>query len=75
MKQRKSGTFQLPFLLFAVIALAVAAIACSSGGGTEVADSEGPIAKIDDTDRIYTAADIKNAFWNIAAGTSRANAA
>ena len=33
MKQRKSGKFQLPFLLFAVIALAVAAIACGGGGG------------------------------------------
>ena len=61
MKQRKSGTFQLPFLLFAVIALAVAAIACGGGGDAEVSDSEGPIAKIDDTDRIYTADDIKNA--------------
>lgn len=60
MKQRKSGTFQLPFLLFAVIALAVAGIACG-GGDAEVSDSEGPIAKIDDTDRIYTADDIKNA--------------
>ncbi len=61
MNQRKSGTFQLPFLLFAVIALAVAAIACGGGGNDEVSESEGPIAKIDDTDRIYTADDIKNA--------------
>ena len=61
MNQRKSGTFQLPFLLFAVIALAVAAIACGGSGDGEVSESEGPIAKIDDTDRIYTADDIKNA--------------
>ena len=61
MNQRKSGTFQSPFLLFAVIALAVAAIACGGSGDGEVSESEGPIVKIDDTDRIYTADDIKNA--------------
>ncbi len=61
MRQANSGKARLLILLLAVAALAIAAVACgsdSSGGGSS---SDGPIAKINDTSRIYTIQDFTDA--------------
>ena len=54
MRQANSGKARLLILLLAVTALSVAAVACgsdSSGGGSS---SDGPIAYIAATERVYT---------------------
>jgi hypothetical protein len=62
MRQKNSGKARLLILLLAIAALSIAAVACGSDSSDEVgASSDGPIAKIDSTERIYTADDIKNA--------------
>ena len=61
MKKANSGKARLLILLLAVTALSVATVACgsdSSGGGSS---SDGPIAKIDATERIYTIQDFIDA--------------
>lgn len=61
MTQKNSGKTQLLVMLFAIAALSIAAVACGSDSEDAVgAEAEGPIAKIDPTDRIYNADDIKN---------------
>ena len=57
MTKANSGRARLLIVLLAIAALSIAAVACGSdsGGG---ASFEGPIAKIDSTDRIYTIQDI-----------------
>ncbi|MEE8046154.1 MAG: DUF6810 family protein [Dehalococcoidia bacterium] len=61
MRQTNSGRARLLVLLLAIAVLSIAAVACGSDGEGVGADSGGPIAKIDTTDRIYTPDDIKNA--------------
>ena len=59
MKKANSGKARLLILLLAVTALSVAAVACgSSGGGSS---SDGPIAKIAATERVYTIQDFIDA--------------
>ena len=66
MNQANSSRARLLVLLLAVAALSIAAVACGSDGGDGVGSgSDGPIAKIDATDRIYTADDIKPEERNI----------
>ncbi|HJP28783.1 MAG TPA: hypothetical protein QF694_08235 [Dehalococcoidia bacterium] len=65
MRHENSGTIRLLMLLFAIASLSIAAVACGSDGDGDSDDgvgssSDGPIAKIDATERIYTADDIKN---------------
>ena len=61
MNQGNSSKARLLILLLAVAALSIAAVACGSDSGEGVgSELDGPIAKIDSTDRIYTADDIKN---------------
>lgn len=60
MTQVTSGKARLLTLLLAVAALSIAAVACGSDEDGVGSSSEGVIAKIDATDRIYTADDIKN---------------
>lgn len=63
MKQVNSSKARLLILVFAIAALSIAAVACGSdGSGDGVGSSDqGPIVKIDTTDRIYTPDDIKSA--------------
>lgn len=62
MNQANSSRARLLMLLLAVAALSIAALACGSDSGESVeSKSDEIIAKIDDTDRIYTADDIKDA--------------
>lgn len=62
MNQANSSRARLLMLLLAVAALSIAALACGSDSGESVeSESDEIIAKIDDTDRIYTADDIKDA--------------
>ena len=65
MNQANSSMVRLLMLLLAVAVLSIAALACGSDSGESVGSGSGSesdeiIAKIDDTDRIYTADDIKN---------------
>lgn len=61
MRRLNGRKARLLILLFAIAALSVAAVACGSDDSGVGADSGGPIAKIDATERIYTVDDIKNA--------------
>jgi len=63
MKQVNSSKARLLILVFAIAALSIAAVACGSDSGADGVGStdQGPIAKINITDRIYTPDDIKNA--------------
>ncbi|MQG88355.1 MAG: hypothetical protein FI699_05740 [SAR202 cluster bacterium] len=61
MTQINSSNRLLLVVLFAAAAMLFMAAACGgSSEDTSGAEAEGPIAKIDATDRIYTADDIKN---------------
>ncbi|HIK90345.1 MAG TPA: hypothetical protein EYG09_11990 [Dehalococcoidia bacterium] len=61
MKQVSSGKARLLVLIIAIASLSIAAVACGSDSADSVgAAPDGPIAKIDATERIYTADDIKN---------------
>lgn len=61
MTQATSGRARLLILLVAIAALSIAAVACGSDSGdSDGSSTEGVIAKIDATDRIYTAEDIMN---------------
>lgn len=61
MKQANSSRARLLILLLAIAALSIAAVACGSDSDDVGSSSGGPIAKIDTTERIYTADDIINA--------------
>ena len=61
MKQANSSRARLLILLLAIAALSIAAVACGSDSDGVGSSTGGPIAKIDTTDRIYTADDIINA--------------
>lgn len=61
MRQANSSRARLLILLLAIAALSIAAVACGSDSDGAGSSSDGPIAKIDTTERIYTADDIINA--------------
>ena len=61
MRQANSGKARLLILLLAVAALSVAAVACGSDGSGGGSSFDGPIAKIDATDRVYTIQDLLDA--------------
>ena len=61
MKQANSSRARLLILLLAIAALSIAAVACGSDSDGVGSSTGGPIAKIDTTERIYTADDIINA--------------
>lgn len=62
MKQANGVGLRLLILLIAIGTLSVAAIACGSDGGGGASSSfDGPIAKIDDTDRIFGTQDLIDA--------------
>ena len=59
MNQANSSRARLLILLLAVAALSIAAVACGSDSSDGVgSELDGPIAKIDATDRIYTIEDL-----------------
>jgi len=60
MRQVSSGKARLLVLLFTVALLSAAAVACGSDSSTG-SSADGPIAKINDTDRIYTPQDLIDA--------------
>ncbi|MBC8452930.1 MAG: hypothetical protein H8D69_00490 [Chloroflexi bacterium] len=60
MRQANSSRGRLLILLFTIAALSIAAVACGSDDSGVGSDSGGPIAKIDATERIYTADDIRD---------------
>ena len=61
MRQANSGKARLLILLIAIAALSVAAVACGSDDGGVGKSFDGPIAKIDATDRVYTIQDLLDA--------------
>jgi hypothetical protein len=61
MRQTTSSKARLLILMFAVAVISVAAVACGSDDSGVSAVADGPIEKIDTTERIYTPDDIKNA--------------
>ena len=61
MKQANSSRARLLILLLAIAALSIVAVACGSDSDGASSSPDGPIAKIDTTERIYTADDIINA--------------
>ena len=61
MRQANGSRARLLILLLAIAALSIAAVACGSDSDGAGSSSDGPIAKIDTTERIYTADDIINA--------------
>ena len=63
MNQANGSRARILLMLLAITALSIAAVACSSESDLEDgvgSASDGPIVKINTTDRIYTADDIKN---------------
>lgn len=61
MRKANSGRARLLILLLAIAALSLAAVACGSDSSGEGAATDGPIAKIDSTDRVYTIQDFLDA--------------
>ncbi len=60
MRHENGGRARLLILLLAIAALSIAAVACGGDGGV-ASESDGPIAKIDATDRIYEIQDLLDA--------------
>lgn len=61
MRQANSSRARLLILLLAIAALSITAVACGGDSDGVSSSSDGPIAKIDTTERIYTADDVINA--------------